>query len=219
MLGQPPYCSLFSVWWADGGLHVRGFAWMMCACVCTQPCAMRDGTRLWQGKKVPTLSHPPTRHPRIAHVYFSPNWILYYKSSQVWTSHFPLLSLFCRFLSSQISTSCVSFFSHSFYFLFLPPVATFSSRRHFLFLLKFKIFFIFLNIKRIFIASTFSLMNQFLYVHMQIEISFELNFLSEIVTDVLKAKSLHVCDRYWCVQGCWWLSGGQQERIWSSVWL
>lgn len=38
-------------------------------------------------KKGPTLSHPPNPPP---HVYASPNWILYYRSSQVWTTHFPL---------------------------------------------------------------------------------------------------------------------------------
>lgn len=80
--------------------------------VCTQSCTVWDGTRVWQGKKYPPylFLHAP-QHRRTPHVYFSPNWILYYRSSQVWTSHFPLLSLFCLFsFSFLLLTFLIHFF-------------------------------------------------------------------------------------------------------------
>lgn len=62
------------------------------------------------GKRDPTLSRPPTPPPQ---VYASPNWILYYRSSQVWTTHFPppLFAFFHSFLLSRSRFYfCLSFF-------------------------------------------------------------------------------------------------------------
>lgn len=93
MLGQPPYCSLFSVWWADDGLRVWWYGCIVCECACARVCVhsralYEMGQGYSRGKKTPPYLIPhPTPPP---HVYASPNWILYYRSSQVWTTHFPL---------------------------------------------------------------------------------------------------------------------------------
>lgn len=106
MPGQPPYCSLFSVCRADDGRR-RVLVWGVGACVYI---SMRRARwdRAMAGKKDPTLSHPPTPLP---HVSASPNWILYYRSSQVWTTHFPLpLSAFSVFHSPSLTLFFLSFF-------------------------------------------------------------------------------------------------------------
>lgn len=120
MLGQPPYCSLFSVWWVDEeGYMCVGVAGM-CANVheCVHGCAPRKMGQGYCREKVPTLSHPPP--PCAPHVYASSNWILYYRSSQVWTSHFPLPILtFSFFLSLYVLFSLYSFLAFFFSFLLI----------------------------------------------------------------------------------------------------
>lgn len=108
MLGQPLYCSLFGVCWAGDGLRllvrVLVCTWTRACVGMSMRCVRWD--KAMARKKDPTLSHPPTPPP--PHVYASPNWILYYRSSQVWTTHFPLL-LFCLFFLSFPSLTPFSF--------------------------------------------------------------------------------------------------------------
>lgn len=101
MLGQLPHCSLFSVCWADDGLRVPVRV-LARARVCIHKHEFLRWDKAMAGKRDPTLSHPPTPPPQ---VYASPNWILYYTSSQVWTTHFPLplFAFFHLFLCAPFS--------------------------------------------------------------------------------------------------------------------
>lgn len=112
MLGQPPYCSLFSVCRVDDGLRVCWYG-----CVCAHVCVHKHALcKMGQGygrEKGPHLISSSTTPP--PHVYASPNWILYYRSSQVWTTHFPLPLVAFFFLSFLFFT----FLPHSL-FAFLP---------------------------------------------------------------------------------------------------
>lgn len=64
-------------------------------------------------KKTPPYLIP---HPTPPHVYASPNWILYYRSSQVWTTHFPLpVFAFSLFHFSFLHSCFIPFLS-----FFLP---------------------------------------------------------------------------------------------------
>lgn len=120
MPGQLPHCSLFSVCWADDGLRVPVRV-LARACVCIHKHEFLRWDKAMAGKRDPTLSRPPTPPPQ---VYASPNWILYYRRSQVWTTHFPL-PLFAFFHSFPLSPSrfyfCVSFFLFMSVLSFISP--------------------------------------------------------------------------------------------------
>lgn len=59
----------------------------MCMHVCVHKHALRKMGQGYGREKGPHLISSPPSPP---HIYASPNWILYYRSSQVWTTHFPL---------------------------------------------------------------------------------------------------------------------------------
>lgn len=66
MLGQPPYCSLFSVWRVDEGGYMRvGIPVVVCehARVCTWLCTVQDGTRVLQGKSPHLISSSTSLRP------------------------------------------------------------------------------------------------------------------------------------------------------------
>lgn len=132
MLGQPPYCSLFSVWWADDGLRVRRHGCIVCVCVhagvsaCVYVyiavhCMRWDkGTA---GKKDPTLSHPqpPASRPCLSKLDF----ILQKQSGMNNSFSSPC---FCFFFLSFLF---LTFLLHSFlaFLSFLPIFASSSSTK------------------------------------------------------------------------------------------
>ena len=75
---------------------------------------MRQAYGWEKGPYLISSSNPPTPLPQ---VYASPNWILYYRSSQVWTTHFPLPLFFFFFNSLFLSLSHFYFCVSSFFFM------------------------------------------------------------------------------------------------------
>lgn len=108
MLGQPLYCSLFSVCQADDRLRVCRYG-----CVYTSMHCVRwdKGTA---GKKDPTLSHPPL--PRLTSL---PLQIGFYITEAVRYEQLIFLSLFFFAFSSFHSFSC--FVLSCYFFLSLYP--------------------------------------------------------------------------------------------------
>lgn len=94
MLGQPPYCSLFGVCWADDGLRLLVRV-LVCVCI-SMWCVRWD--KAMAGKKDPTLSHPPTPPPppRLTSM---PLQIGFYITEAVRYEHLIFLSSFWLFLS------------------------------------------------------------------------------------------------------------------------
>ncbi len=119
MLGQPPYCSLFSVCRADDGLRV---CWYGCYCVCVRACVcvcvyISMHCVRWDkgaaGKKDPSLSHPPP--PRLTSM---PLQIGFYITEAVRYEQLIFLSLFLLFLSFiPLSYFLASFFLSISFFL------------------------------------------------------------------------------------------------------
>lgn len=104
MLGQPPYCSLFSVCQADGQTACV-LVWVlmcMCMCMCMRVCVCihkhaRDGTRVPHGKRTPPYLVLPPHPPH--HLTSMPLQIGFYITEAVRYEQLIFLSFFLPFLS------------------------------------------------------------------------------------------------------------------------
>ena len=96
MPGQPPYCSLFSVWRADERLHVRRHTYVR---VCMQLCTVVRWDKGAAGKKSPYLISSTTTHPLHAYLTSMPLQIGFYITEAVRYEQVIFLSLFWLFLS------------------------------------------------------------------------------------------------------------------------